>query len=144
KGGVAIVSEKEEAAIRLALGDERNKPFTHVQVDDARQALAVIAANFYGHPAEHLSIVGVTGTSGKTTTTKMVESILDATGEPAGLIGTIEYRAGDERLMADRTTPDAVVLQQWFDKMAKAGVRRAVMEVSSHALALKRTYGIRF
>jgi UDP-N-acetylmuramoyl-L-alanyl-D-glutamate--2,6-diaminopimelate ligase len=74
----------------------------------------------------------------------MIESIFDAVGEPAGLVGTIEYRAGDERLMADRTTPDAVVLQQWFAKMVDAGVRNAVMEVSSHALALKRTYGIHF
>ena len=70
---------------------------------------------------------------------KMIESVFDAAGEPVGLIGTIEYRAGDERLMADRTTPDAVVLQQWFAKMVDAGVRHAVMEVSSHALALKRT-----
>jgi UDP-N-acetylmuramoyl-L-alanyl-D-glutamate--2,6-diaminopimelate ligase len=74
----------------------------------------------------------------------MIESIFDAGGEPVGMIGTIEYRAGDERLVADRTTPDAIVLQQWFGKMADAGVRHAVMEVSSHALALKRTHGIRF
>jgi UDP-N-acetylmuramoyl-L-alanyl-D-glutamate--2,6-diaminopimelate ligase len=114
------------------------------EVDDPRAALALIAANFYGRPAEKLSLVGVTGTSGKTTTAKMIESIFDAGREPAGLVGTIEYRAGDERLMADRTTPDAVVLQQWFAKMVDAGVRHAVMEVSSHALALKRTYGIRF
>jgi UDP-N-acetylmuramoyl-L-alanyl-D-glutamate--2,6-diaminopimelate ligase len=86
----------------------------------------------------------VTGTSGKTTTTKMIESIFDATGEPAGLIGTIEYRAGDERLVADRTTPDAVLLHDWFARMVKAGVKNAVMEVSSHALALKRTHGIHF
>ena len=115
-----------------------------VQVDDARAALALIAANFYGRPASKLSLIGVTGTSGKTTTTKMIESIFDASGKPAGLIGTIEYRAGDERLVADRTTPDAVVLQQWFAKMVQAGVKNAVMEVSSHALALKRTFGIRF
>jgi UDP-N-acetylmuramoyl-L-alanyl-D-glutamate--2,6-diaminopimelate ligase len=115
-----------------------------VPADDARKAVAIIAANFYGHPADKLSLVGVTGTSGKTTTTKMIESIFDATGEAVGLIGTIEYRAGDERLTADRTTPDAVVLQEWFAKMADAGVRHAVMEVSSHALALKRTYGIEF
>src|SRR6185436_18733493 len=81
---------------------------------------------------------------GKTTTTKMIESIFDATGEAVGLIGTIEYRAGDERLTADRTTPDAVVLQEWFAKMVDAGVKRAVMEVSSHALALKRTHGVQF
>ena len=113
-------------------------------VDDPRAALSLIAANFYGRPADKLQLVGVTGTSGKTTTTKMIESIFDAGGEPAGLVGTIEYRAGDERLVADRTTPDAVVLQQWFAKMVDAGVRRAVMEVSSHALALQRTFGVRF
>lgn len=117
---------------------------TSDDVDDPRAALATIAANFYGRPADKLSLVGVTGTSGKTTTTKMVESIFDATGEPVGLIGTIEYRAGDERLSADRTTPDAVVLQEWFAKMVDADVRRAVMEVSSHALALKRTHGVQF
>jgi UDP-N-acetylmuramoyl-L-alanyl-D-glutamate--2,6-diaminopimelate ligase len=129
KGAAVIVGESSAAS---------------VQVDDARAALSIIAANFCGRPADKLSLAGVTGTSGKTTTTKMIESIFDAAREPVGLIGTIEYRAGDERLMADRTTPDAVVLQQWFAKMVDAGVRHAVMEVSSHALALKRTFGIHF
>jgi UDP-N-acetylmuramoyl-L-alanyl-D-glutamate--2,6-diaminopimelate ligase len=136
KGATVIVSEH--------LPDTGNRSFTAVQVADARAALATIAAHFYGDPADALSLVGVTGTSGKTTTTRMIESIYDAGQEPVGLIGTIEYRAGDERLVADRTTPDAVVLQQWFAKMRDAGVRHAVMEVSSHALALRRTYGIRF
>jgi UDP-N-acetylmuramoyl-L-alanyl-D-glutamate--2,6-diaminopimelate ligase len=136
KGAVAVVSE--------ASGAPAASPVGLVQVDDARAALSLIAANFYGRPADKLTLVGVTGTSGKTTTTKMIESIFDASGQPAGLIGTIEYRAGDERLSADRTTPDAVVLQQWFGKMVEAGVRNAVMEVSSHALALKRTFGIHF
>lgn len=117
---------------------------TTIEVSDAREALALAAANVHGRPAERLSLIGVTGTSGKTTTARMIESVLDATGEPVGLIGTIEYRAGDERLTADRTTPDAGVLQEWFARMAAAGVRHAVMEVSSHALALKRTFGIRF
>src|ERR1051326_82144 len=117
---------------------------TNDDVEDPRAALALIAANFYGRPADKLSLVGVTGTSGKTTTTRMIESVFDASGEPVGLIGTIEYRAGDEKLTADRTTPDAVVLHEWFAKMVDAGVHHAVMEVSSHALALKRTYGIRF
>ena len=134
KGSAAIVSAQPQTRVSVA----------HIEVDDARAALALIAANFYGRPAARLSLVGVTGTSGKTTTTKMIESIFDASGKPAGLIGTIEYRAGDERLMADRTTPDAVILQQWFAKMVDAGVKHAVMEVSSHALALKRTFGIRF
>lgn len=133
RGAAAIVSESSAVTAPIS-----------VQVDDARAALALISANFYNRPANNLSIIGVTGTSGKTTTTKMIESILDASGQPVGLIGTIEYRAGEERLTADRTTPDAVVLQQWFAKMVGAGVRHAVMEVSSHALALKRTHGIRF
>jgi UDP-N-acetylmuramoyl-L-alanyl-D-glutamate--2,6-diaminopimelate ligase len=134
KGASAIVGEGPFATRRSPVAI----------VEDARAALALIAAAFYGNPAGKLSLVGVTGTSGKTTTTKMIESIFDGAGEPVGLIGTIEYRAGDETLVADRTTPDAVVLQEWFAKMVAAGVHHAVMEVSSHALALKRTYGIRF
>ncbi|HSP15944.1 MAG TPA: UDP-N-acetylmuramoyl-L-alanyl-D-glutamate--2,6-diaminopimelate ligase [Thermoanaerobaculia bacterium] len=141
KGAAAVVSERR-ADSPVGPGPLESRP--HVEVRDARAALAIIAANFYGHAADKLSLVGVTGTSGKTTTTKMIESVFDASGDPVGLIGTIEYRAGEERLVADRTTPDAVVLQQWFRKMADAGVRHAVMEVSSHALALKRTHGIRF
>ena len=136
KGAAVLVSQSEPPTA--------SRQPAVVLVDDARAALALIAANFYGRPAEKLSLVGVTGTSGKTTTTRMLESIFDAGGEPVGLIGTIEYRAGDERLNADRTTPDAVVLQEWFAKMVEAGVHHAVMEVSSHALALKRTHGVHF
>jgi UDP-N-acetylmuramoyl-L-alanyl-D-glutamate--2,6-diaminopimelate ligase len=146
KGAVAVVMEcgGEATAFKAAAAP----PHSKIEVDNARAALALIAANFYGRPADQLSLVGVTGTSGKTTTTKMIESIFDApvdgTVEPVGLVGTIEYRAGDERLVADRTTPDAVVLQEWFAKMRDAGVVHAVMEVSSHALALGRTHGVHF
>lgn len=143
---VGQAMQKGAAAIVLSVAPPSSAAIaaTQIAVDDARAALSLIAANFYGRPADKLSLVGVTGTSGKTTTTKMIESIFDAAGEPVGMIGTIEYRAGEERLNADRTTPDAVVLQEWFAKMVAAKVRHAVMEVSSHALALKRTYGIRF
>jgi UDP-N-acetylmuramoyl-L-alanyl-D-glutamate--2,6-diaminopimelate ligase len=146
---IAQAVEKGAVCVAAGFGRPDRGPaeaghYMWIEVDDPRAAVALIAANFYGRPAEKLALVGVTGTSGKTTTTKMIESILDAGGEPVGLVGTIEYRAGDERLVADRTTPDAVVLQQWFAKMVAAGVRHAVMEVSSHALALKRTHGIRF
>jgi UDP-N-acetylmuramoyl-L-alanyl-D-glutamate--2,6-diaminopimelate ligase len=133
-GASAIVAEKPLD----------RKGISFVQVSDSRVALAQIAANFHDRSAEKLRIIGVTGTSGKTTTTKMIESILEATGEPVGLIGTIEYRAGSIREIADRTTPDAVVLHHWFARMVDQGVRLAVMEVSSHALALRRTYGIPF
>lgn len=135
RGAVAVVTNQPTT--------DNRQPAT-ILVDDPRAALALIAANFYGRPAGKLSLVGVTGTSGKTTTTRMIESVFDAAGAPVGLIGTIEYRAGDERLTADRTTPDAVVIHEWFAKMVDAGVKHAVMEVSSHALALKRTHGVHF
>ena len=134
KGAIAVVTEQPM----------QKSGVTIVQVNDARAAQSLIAANFFGQPASKLSIIGVTGTSGKTTTTKMVEAILDATGEPVGLIGTIEYRAGELRESADRTTPDAIVLQRWFGQMVEQGVKSAVMEVSSHALSLKRTHGVSF
>lgn len=134
KGARAVISQREMKSPRV----------THVQVSDARRALAVIAANFWGRPADRLSLIGVTGTSGKTTTTKMLESILEATDEPVGLIGTIAYRAGQIREVADRTTPDASVLQAWFAKMVEQNVTRAVMEVSSHALAQGRVWGVPF
>ncbi|HXI13192.1 MAG TPA: UDP-N-acetylmuramoyl-L-alanyl-D-glutamate--2,6-diaminopimelate ligase [Thermoanaerobaculia bacterium] len=134
RGAVAIVAEQPLDAGGGAF----------IEVPDARAALSELASAFYSHPSRKLSIVGVTGTSGKTTTTLMLESLFDATGEPVGLIGTIEYRAGSVREVADRTTPDAVVLQSWFARMVDAGVNHVAMEVSSHALALKRTFGIRF
>jgi UDP-N-acetylmuramoyl-L-alanyl-D-glutamate--2,6-diaminopimelate ligase len=148
KDGTQFVPQAVEkgaaAIVATALPANAERLPAVVLVEDARAALARIAANFHGHPADRHALVGVTGTSGKTTTTRMIESVFDAGGEPVGLIGTIEYRAGDERLTADRTTPDAVVLQEWLAKMVAAGVRHAVMEVSSHALALKRTDGVHF
>ncbi|MBW3564087.1 MAG: UDP-N-acetylmuramoyl-L-alanyl-D-glutamate--2,6-diaminopimelate ligase [Acidobacteria bacterium] len=114
------------------------------KMPNGRIALARAAAALFDHPAEKLRIIGVTGTSGKTTITRMIEAILDKTGDPVGLIGTIEYRAGKVREVADRTTPDAAVLQEWFARMVDEGVDRAVMEVSSHALALHRTLGVTF
>src|SRR5213075_2597851 len=110
---VAIPGLQTDGAKFIGQARERGAVavISSADVDDPRAALALIAANFYGRPAAKLELVGVTGTSGKTTTTKMIESIFDAPVngivEPVGLIGTIEYRAGDERLMADRTTPDA-------------------------------------
>ncbi|HYO79655.1 MAG TPA: Mur ligase family protein, partial [Thermoanaerobaculia bacterium] len=124
KDGAAFIPMAIEKGARVIVAEtpqtNANRGLTTVLVDDARAALSLIASNFYGRPADKLSLVGVTGTSGKTTTTRMIESVFDAEGGPVGLIGTIEYRAGDERLVADRTTPDAVVLQEWFAKMIEA------------------------
>ncbi len=119
--------------------------FPCVLVPDARDALARMAAVWYGNPAEKLKTVGVTGTNGKTTTTCLIKQILEKTaGAKVGLIGTNQNMIGGEVLPAERTTPDCLTLQSLLARMAEAGCTHAVMEVSSHALAQRRTAGILF
>ncbi len=113
-----------------------------VQVADARAALALAAANFYGHPADRLKVIGVTGTKGKTTTTFILEEILRAAGAAPGLIGTIEYRRPGWRMDAPRTTPESSDLQAMLRDFLDHGVSHVVMEVSSHALEQKRVWGV--
>ena len=115
-----------------------------IQTADDRAALAIIAANFYGRPTEKLHAIGVTGTNGKTTTTYLVESILKSAGFPAAVFGTIEYRGPNFGYSAERTTPEAPDLELLFTRVADAGWKYAVMEVSSHAIALKRVEGLHF
>jgi UDP-N-acetylmuramoyl-L-alanyl-D-glutamate--2,6-diaminopimelate ligase len=113
-------------------------------VDDARLALALLAAEFFGHPSHQMRVVGITGTNGKTTTSYLVSAILDAAGIQTGLMGTVTYRIGARALNATRTTPEAPELQAMMREMVSAGCGACVMEVSSHALALGRADGIRF
>ncbi|MBA3270851.1 MAG: UDP-N-acetylmuramoyl-L-alanyl-D-glutamate--2,6-diaminopimelate ligase [Acidobacteria bacterium] len=113
-------------------------------VSDARLALALLADRFYGHPSRRMRVVGVTGTNGKTTTAYLLSSILDAADLKAGLLGTVTYRLGAEEREASRTTPEAPDVQQLLAEMIRQGCKSAVMEVSSHALALKRVDGVRF
>jgi len=115
-----------------------------VQVPDARKALAVIAANFYGHPADKLQLVGITGTNGKTTTGFLLDSIIRAAGLRSGLFGTIEYRTPLETYPAKTTTPESLDLQRFFSEIVRTGGTHAVLEGSSHALALDRLWGCRF
>ncbi len=115
-----------------------------VVAPDVREALAWIAAAFYGHPADHLTVVGVTGTNGKTTVTALLRQILLAAGHPTGLIGTMAYRIGDAVIPAPHTTPQAPELQALLARMVGAELTHAVMEVSSHALCLHRVTGVRF
>jgi UDP-N-acetylmuramoyl-L-alanyl-D-glutamate--2,6-diaminopimelate ligase len=115
-----------------------------IQVDDERAALAVIAGNFYGHPTANLHLVGITGTNGKTTTTYLVESILKAAEKPAAAFGTIEYRGPGFSFAAERTTPEAPDLEKLFKQVVDAGWGYAVMEVSSHAIEMKRVQDLRF
>lgn len=114
------------------------------RVRDSRRALAPIAAQFFGHPAGELRLIGVTGTNGKTSTTFLVESILKAAGVATGLIGTVEVRYAEERERALNTTPESLDLQRTLRAMCTAGVDSVVMEVSSHGLALGRVAGCRF
>ena len=115
-----------------------------VVVADARRALAPLATAFFGHPADELELVGVTGTNGKTSTTFLVESILRDAGRKVGLIGTIEVRYADERQRAVNTTPESLDLQRTLRAMRSRGVDAVSMEVSSHGLALGRVEGCRF
>lgn len=117
----------------------------YVLVPDSRFALARLAAAWYGEPARKLTMVGVTGTNGKTTTTMLLKQLLERTlGAKVGLIGTVENRIGDEVYSAERTTPGALALHSLLARMAEAGCTHVVMEVSSHALSQRRTAGVEF
>jgi UDP-N-acetylmuramoyl-L-alanyl-D-glutamate--2,6-diaminopimelate ligase len=115
-----------------------------IQVADAREALALAAANFYGHPSDRMKVVGVTGTKGKTTTTYILEEILRTAGAAPGLIGTIEYRRPGWSTPAPRTTPESSDLQALLRDFLDAGVSHCIMEVSSHALEQKRVWGVSY
>ena len=115
-----------------------------VQVAEPRKALAISAANFFGRPADVLKLVGVTGTNGKTTTTSLIDSIVRASGAQTGLFGTIGYRTPRSTYPAPNTTPESVDLQSFFAEIRNARGSYAVLEASSHALALDRLWGCRF
>jgi UDP-N-acetylmuramoyl-L-alanyl-D-glutamate--2,6-diaminopimelate ligase len=115
-----------------------------VLVPDTRKALAMMASNYYGHPSEKMKFIGVTGTNGKTTTSHLVKSILEAAGEKVGLVGTIEYKIGERILPATHTTPESLELNELFGQMVEGGCTSVAMEVSSHALDQSRIYGLDF
>lgn len=115
-----------------------------VLVPDSRLALAHLAAAFYQHPSRHLKLVGITGTSGKTTTTYLLESIFQASGATVGVIGTINYRYNGWEVPAEHTTPEAPHIQRLLQTMVQEKVQYCVMEVSSHALEWKRVGGCHF
>lgn len=112
--------------------------------DDTRKAMGAMAAAFYGWPGRQLTTIGVTGTKGKTTTTYMIRAILEEAGISAGLIGTVEIYTGKEKVKSQYTTPDSILLQKYLRDMADSGCAAAVIEVSSQAMKLDRTYPIQF
>ncbi|MCI0764558.1 UDP-N-acetylmuramoyl-L-alanyl-D-glutamate--2,6-diaminopimelate ligase [Bacillus sp. TL12] len=112
-----------------------------VLVKNTYRSLAVLADYFYGQPTHKLHLIGITGTNGKTTTSHIMDEIMRAHGHKTGLIGTVNMKIGDETFEVKNTTPDALTLQQTFQRMIEQNVNSAVMEVSSHALDLGRVHG---
>ncbi len=135
KGAVAIVSEKQ-----LHVGPEA----ACAEVPSARQALADLAGAYYGRDSRELLLIGVTGTNGKTSASMMIRDVLRAGRLKTGLIGTVMYNTGARKLPALRTTPEATDLHAYMHEMKNAGCDAAVLEVSSHAIALERVRGIAF
>jgi UDP-N-acetylmuramoyl-L-alanyl-D-glutamate--2,6-diaminopimelate ligase len=115
-----------------------------VVVNDARQAMARLADEFYGHPSQSIRVVGITGTNGKTTTAYLLRAVFEAAGIKTGLLGTVTYLVGDREVAASRTTPESPDVQRMFRTMVDSGCGACVMEVSSHALALRRVDETKF
>jgi len=134
-GAVAVVSDSADAL---------PTDIAAARVTDGRCALARLSANFYRRPAEKLSITGITGTNGKTTSAFLLESIFTAAARSSYLVGTVEYHIAGKTLRAPHTTPESLELNQFFAQALRAGATEGVMEVSSHALAQGRVYAIPF
>lgn len=133
RGACALIVERE-----LAVG------VPQVIVEDVREAVSYIASEFNGNPSEKLMMLGITGTKGKTTTSFLVKSIMEEAGVKTGLIGTVCSMVGDETIPTQLTTPDPIETQSILRRMVEAGVQCVIMEVSAHALTLKRVAGMRF
>jgi len=136
KGAEAIVCEK--------LPGEINADVTYILVQDSARALGKLAANFYGNPSEKLSLIGITGTNGKTSVTTMLFDIFKNLGFKSALISTVEYRIADKILPSTHTTPDVITLNKLLSQAVDAGCEYAFMEVSSHGIHQRRTEGLNF
>lgn len=136
-GARVLITEKDVVV-------PENAGITIIRVNDSRYALAYISAAWFGHPADKLKIIGVTGTKGKTTTTYLTRSILEEAGHKVGLIGTIETVIDERHIPSKNTTPESFILQETFREMADSGIDTVVMEVSSQALMMHRTAGFTF
>jgi len=140
---VPMAMEKGAAVIVTAKKPKVEVPY--VLVDNDRLALALLGTNFYGYPAKEMTMIGITGTNGKTSVTLLLKQVLEhVLGAKVGLIGTMGAQVGDEHIPSERTTPESFELQSLFAKMRDAGCTHVVMEVSSHALTLDRVGGIHF
>ncbi len=135
KGAIALVVEKRT---------EVTTQIPQIIVPNTRQALAFISSCFYGKPSTKMTVIGITGTNGKTTTSYFTKSIIHASGNDAGLIGTIQYQIGKRIIPAQETTPESVEIQSYLSEMVKSHIKYAVIEASSHALSQHRLDGVYF
>ena len=140
---IPMALERGAAAVVTAVAPKDDIPYILVRSD--RLALAQLGANYYGHPAKAMTLVGITGTNGKTTSTLLLKHILEVTrNAKVGLLGTMDNMIGQTSVPATRTTPESLDLQELFGKMRDAGCSHVIMEVSSHAIALERVAGVHF
>ena len=144
-GHLHIPAAMERGAVAAVCRTAPDFPGPWIRVEDCRLALALISANWFGRPGEEMTLVGVTGTNGKTTTTNLIKEMLEHTlGATVGLVGTNRNMIGRAELPASRTTPESYELQSLLRQMADGGCTHVVMEVSSHALVQHRTAGLTF
>jgi UDP-N-acetylmuramoyl-L-alanyl-D-glutamate--2,6-diaminopimelate ligase len=137
RGAVAVASESAPTA-------DLNANVAWVRAPESRKSLAIAAANFFAHPAKSLQLIAVTGTNGKTTTTSLIDSVLRTSGAMTGMFGTIAYHTPLGKYPAPNTTPESLDLQGFLAEVRDAGGKYAVMEASSHALAMHRLWGCHF
>lgn len=134
----------ENGAVAVVVSDDVDVDVPTIKIENTRKGLALLSAEFYGHPAEKLKTIGITGTKGKTTTSCMIKSILEAEGHKVGVIGTIGVMIGDELIKTDNTTPESHEIQKFMALMVEKGCEYCVMEVSSIGLRDHRVYGFTF
>ena len=140
---IPMALEKGAAAVVTAKKPEQDIPYILVESD--RLALAMLGCNFYGHPAKSMTMIGVTGTNGKTSSTLLLKQVLEKTlGARVGLIGTMANMIGEKNIPTERTTPESLDLQALFARMRDGGCTHVIMEVSSHAITLERIGGVHF
>ena len=146
--GHTFLSKAAEAGAAAALVEdvpsEIPEGLTLLQVKDVREAMEIVAPFFFDYPGKTMRMIGVTGTNGKTTSTNIIRQVLKSAGYKCGMIGTINVLIDEESVVSHNTTPDVVDLQKFLYRMKEAGCQYVVMEVSSHALALKRVAGIEY
>ena len=140
---IPMALERGAAAVVTAKKPEGEVPYILVESD--RLALALLACNFYGNPARQMTMVGITGTNGKTSSTLLLKQVLEKVqGAKVGLVGTMANMIGQEIIPTERTTPESLDLQALFARMRDAGCTHVIMEVSSHALTLERVGGVHY